>query len=511
MSHECTGCEEYRELSRRQFLIAAGGTTAALAAPAWLPRIVLAESECSNRDVIISIFLRGASDGLTMCVPFGEAAYYTNRPTLAIPQPDSGDPFAATDLDGFFGLPPAMTAVLPAYNNGDLLIVHACGSTDPSRSHFDAQRFMEDGKPGDNTIYTGWLGRHLATAPPINPNAQLRSIGIAYGLQRTLQGGPLSLPIPNLDTFGLTGSSSTVAARTDALGDMYALVADPLKAAAQTTQATIDLLNTIDFAGYVPAGGAVYPSGSFGTAIKSTAALIKADVGVEAVAIDVGGWDTHNNQGTKTGTMANLMTTLAAGLAAFHADMWAGNGRNVTVVVMSEFGRRLLENGSIGTDHGHGNAMLVLGNHIAGGRVLTQWPGLSPGQLYQNRDLEVTIDFRDVLAEIVRFRLANPNLANVFPDYTPTFRGVTVNCQPGDVVRDGLVDEADLTAFAACATRAAVPYDPQNLPPGCTLTADPSGKLPVDFDADGDLDPNDFAVMQRCYGGQTPANPHCTD
>src|SRR5437016_10087314 len=154
MSSEACGCAEYQELSRRQFMIAAGGTAAALTTPAWLPRVVLADSACTSRDIIVSIFLRGAADGLTLCVPFGETLYYSNRPTIAIPRPDSGDPNAAVDLNGFFGLPPALAALKTAYDAGHLLIVHACGSTDSSRSHFDAQRFMEDGKPGDNTIYT---------------------------------------------------------------------------------------------------------------------------------------------------------------------------------------------------------------------------------------------------------------------------------------------------------------------------------------------------------------------
>jgi uncharacterized protein (DUF1501 family) len=255
--------------------------------------------------------------------------------------------------------------------------------------------------------------------------------------------------------------------------------------AALTTQQTIDLLNTIDFAGYVPAGGAVYPTGGTGFAFKSTAALIKADVGVEAVAIDVGGWDTHNNQGPITGTMANLMTTLSTCLAAFHADIFAGNGRNVTVVVMSEFGRRLAQNGTSGTDHGHGNAMLVLGNHIAGGRVLTQWPGMAPNQLYQGIDLQVTIDFRDVLAEIVQERLGNTNLATVFPDFTPTFRGVTDGCAyKGDLNCDNAVNADDVPAFSQAL------IDPTGFA-GCDVTR-------ADVNLDGTIDGRDVkAFVER--------------
>jgi uncharacterized protein (DUF1501 family) len=455
MSHEqCSGCSEYLQLSRRQFLAAGGGTALALGLPAWLPRVALAQEYCSNRDVLVSVFLRGAADGLTTCVPHAEDDYYNARPTLAIPRPDSADPNRVTDLDGFFGFPPAMTPLLTAYNAGHLLIVHASGSKSGTRSHFDAMRFMEVGRPGDPNLFTGWLGRHLATAPPLNPAAILRAVGIGYGLQQTLHSAPKALPVPNLADFGLAGNPATAAARMTALQDMYSLVADPVKTAAQTTQATIDLLGTIDFANYTPQGGAIYPQDDFGFAMKSTAALIKADVGVEAVAIDIPGWDTHNGQGPIQGVMAELMTTLATSLAAFHLDIFAGNGRNVTVLVMSEFGRRVGENGSDGTDHGHGNAMFLLGRNISGGRVLTQWPGLNPAQLFEGIDLQVTIDFRDVLAEIVLRRLGNPNLDIIFPGYTPIFRGVTDSCGRADMNCDGAATVDDAAPFVQALTDA---------------------------------------------------------
>lgn len=428
-THECNGCSEYQELSRRQFMVTTSAVAlAAAAAPSWLPRVAVASSyRSSQRDTVISIFLRGASDGLTMCVPYQENAYYTNRPTLAIARPDSGQANRATDLDGFFGFPPAMLPLLPAYQDGKLLIVHACGSTDPSRSHFDAQRFMEVGKANDPTIGTGWLGRHLMTVDPMSPTAILRAVGISTGLQKQLVGGPQTLPIPNLDTFGLSGSAGTVVARTNAISNMYSVVPDPLHASALTTIATIDLLNTINFSGYIPANGAVYPTSGFGTAIKSVAALIKAQIGVEAVAIDLNGWDTHASQGVITGAMANLMNDLSTGLGAFYRDMNQPSTPTYTAVVMSEFGRRLLENGTpadAGTDHGHGNCMFVLGSCVDGGRVMRQWPGLAPNQLFEGRDLQVTIDYRDILAEIVSQRLGNQNLSAVFPSFTPTPRGV---------------------------------------------------------------------------------------
>ncbi len=434
MSDQCQGCEEYRALSRRRFLAetgsAAGAAAVLASAPAWLPRVALARDyRGAQRDVVVCIFLRGASDGLTMVAPFNDPNYIAARPTIAIPPPGSGGNSAiqlpnASAGNTEFGFAPSMGSLLPAYLDGKLLLIHAAGSTDPSRSHFDAQRFMEVGLPNDPTLGTGWLGRHLYSVAPSAPNALLRAVGISTGLQRSLVGAPQSLPIPNLDQFGLVGTTATIAEREAALGDMYAGVPDPLRAAAETTIDTITLLNTINFDGYQPAGGATYSTDSLGVAMKSTAALIKAQVGVEAVAIDVNGWDTHNNQGVFTGTMASLMASLAGAMGAFYTDMFSGVAPSVTVVAMSEFGRRLVQNGSGGSDHGHGNVMLVMGTCVDGGRLMVNWPGLAPGQLYQGLDLDVTIDYRDILAEIVAQRLGNPNLGYVFPQFTPTPRGV---------------------------------------------------------------------------------------
>src|ERR1700754_4114629 len=203
---DCQACDEYRSLSRREFMSRTTATAIALSVPAWLPRITYAQT-AADRDVLVSIFLRGGADGLTLVPPFGEAAYYSLRPTIAIPRPDSGSPTPALSLDGFFGLPSAMAALIPAYQSGQLLVVHATGSTDPSRSHFDAQFFMEVGKPNDKNIVTGWLGRHLATKPPAKADAALRAIGFAFGLPQTLVGGPSTLPIPDPANFGLAGTS----------------------------------------------------------------------------------------------------------------------------------------------------------------------------------------------------------------------------------------------------------------------------------------------------------------
>ncbi|HEY7501816.1 MAG TPA: DUF1501 domain-containing protein [Vicinamibacterales bacterium] len=421
------GCDEYRALSRREFVARTTATAVALSVPAWLPRVTYAQTENMDRDILVSIFLRGGADGLTLVPPFGEAAYYSLRPTIAIPRPDSGSATPAVNLDGFFGLPTAMAALLPAFQSGQLLIIHAVGSTDPTRSHFDAQFFMEIGKPGDRNVVTGWLGRHLASKPPMRADAALRGIGFAFGLPQTLVGAPDTLPIPDPSNFGLAGNSSTRAARLAWLGNSYLIERDPLRTAALNTQRTINTLSALNIGGYVPAGGAVYPTSSFGNALRSTAALIRSDMGIEAVQIDLGGWDTHSAQGPLTGGMSQLMQGLALGLAAFHQDMNAANRMSrLTVVVMSEFGRVARENASQGTDHGHGNVMFVMGGAVQGGRVMRNWPGLNAGQLYENQDLAVTIDYRDILAEIVQRRLANPNLSVVFPGFTPFMHGVFV-------------------------------------------------------------------------------------
>jgi uncharacterized protein (DUF1501 family) len=366
---------------------------------------------------------------MSVCVPYGEPEYHRLRPTLAVKPPNPNDPNSAVDLNGFFGFAPAMKPLKPAYDDQKLLVVHATGSKHPTRSHFDAQYFMEIGKPNAPELQSGWLGRHLNSVEPMRWDATLRAVGIATGLQVTLSGGPKTLPVPNLDTFNIAGYSGSRTQRLSALHDMYSLVSDPLKAAALNTEKTIGLLDAIDFAGYRPYNNAVYPTGSYGYALKTSAALIKARVGVEAIAIDLGGWDTHASQGVIQGTMANLMTNLANGLAAFHLDALSDPAApNVTIVVMSEFGRRLAENGSAGTDHGHGDLMLVMGNHVGGGRVLTKWPGLTPDKLFEGKDLEVTIDYRDILAEIVAYRLGNSDLGYVFPNFQPVFRGALRGC-----------------------------------------------------------------------------------
>ena len=414
--------------TRRAFL----GTTpvaaaATLGAPILLPRISLARSgggaASGNRDKLISVYLRGGMDGLTGCVPYGDTELYNARPTLAVQPPGQTD--GAIDLDGFFGLAPAASAFLTPWNAGHMAIVHATGSTDPSRSHFSAQRFMETATPNMPTanITTGWLGRWLASSPPIGAG-DFRALSLGSILPRTLNGAPSTLPIPDPDNFVFPGDPATIPQRRMSVEAMYDNAQEPLAGAAASSLATIDLLDTIDFANYTPENGAVYEDLPFANGLKSVAAILKAGVGLEAAHLDFQGWDHHSAMGPINGLLATMLGELSRALEAFYLDM-LGLIDDTVVVVMSEFGRRIAENGSAGTDHGHGNCMYVIGGHIAGGQVLTQWPGLSNTG---NGDLDITIDYRDILAEILEQRLgASPTqLDDVFPNHTRTSWGITV-------------------------------------------------------------------------------------
>jgi uncharacterized protein (DUF1501 family) len=421
------GCNEYHGLTRRQFLGVSGAAAVAASVPAWLPRVAFGDPENSlPRDVLVSVFLRGGADGLTLCVPHGDPHYITSRPTLHIPPPGTSGQLGAINLDGFFGLPPSMASLLEPYLLGHLLFVQATGLVDPTRSHFDAMHFMEVGRPRDPNLLTGWLGRHLQTVAPVNANSVLRAVGISAGLQRQLAGAPKTMPIPDLDDTELNGRWETREERRLTIEQMYLAAEQTIKNSAVTTLGTMAVLNAINFAGYVPGNGAVYPNTYFGYSLKCAACLIKAQIGVEAIAIDLGGWDTHESQQPREGYMANLMREYADGLKAFYLDIIQPTTHRTTLVAMSEFGRNVQENASEGTDHGHGNIMMLMGRAIAGGRVLSDWPGLAPDLLYEGQDLQITIDYRDIVAEVVQRRLGNTNLATVLPGYTPTFRGVTV-------------------------------------------------------------------------------------
>lgn len=406
-------------LSRRSFLQRSGLVSAAgLTASAWLSPLARAAGAGGPRDVLVQVFLRGGMDGLTTCVPHGDGELYAARPNLAVPPPGATD--GALDLDGFFGLAPSAKGLMTPYSNGHLAIVHAAGSTDPTRSHFDAFKAMESGYPEQNytQVEDGWLARHLvAASPAIAP--PLRAVALADTMPQHLQGAPDSLPIADAEAFAFPGKAYSAEIRRRVIQRMYQGATSPLDAAAESTIETLDLFEGIDFAGYAPGGGASYPDSPFGTRLKQTAALIKAEVGLEAVSIDYGGWDHHNQLGPIDGTMAGMLAGLANSIEAFYLDM-RHHLDSVTLVVVSEFGRRVAENGSLGADHGHGNCMFVLGGHVLGGQVYGAWPTLAPAAL-DDGDLAITTDYRDVLGEVLTKRMSTPDLGLVFPNHTPSF------------------------------------------------------------------------------------------
>lgn len=427
-----THCQEYETVSRRTFLGRGVQSAAALmlgnklvALPTWMPRISLADPHVGPAgDTLVCIFLRGGADGLNMVVPHGDEQYYAHRPLIGIPRPDDNRARdgRTLDLDGFFGLHPALAPLHDIYAASDMAFVQATGSPDESRSHFEAMDLMERGatKNGD---YTGWLARHLATLDSGN-NSSLRAIGVGDMLPASLTGAVSSTALQSIADYHLGGRSEHVGQMTRLLQTLYEQNQDMLTAVAQQTFASIDVLSKIDTVGYVP-NGRTYQENEFGQAMRLVAQLIKAEVGVEVACIDFGGWDTHVAQGGTVGTMASQLTELADGLAAFYEDLPLHMG-NITVVVMSEFGRRLQENGGLGTDHGHGNMIMALGGGINGGQVFANWPGLHDEQLVGPGDLAVTTDYRDVLGEIIQKRLNNSLLSEIFPAYTVNPLGLAV-------------------------------------------------------------------------------------
>lgn len=425
MTNRC--CNEFAELSRRGFL-AATGLAALSTMTKPLARVALARDfRSSQRDVLLTVFLRGGADGLSMCVPHADPWYYQLRPTIAVPRPSSSGSDRAIDLDGFFGLAPALQPLHNSYLDDQLLLVQSCGSPNSNRSHFAGQYNVETGVPSIGTTSTGWVGRHVASMPPLVQNSRIRAAGISYGgLQQSLAGAPSTLALPpDLSYFGLYGMFRDQA-NIYSLRSMYEVADEPLRGSGLDALDAVGQVTNINFTGYTPRPGVTYPSTTFGTTLKHIAALIKAQIGVEAIALDSsGGWDTHALQGPTTGEMAQLMSGLSSALAAFHADTRDLASPGVTTVVLTEFGRSVYENSSQGTDHGRAGTMMVLGRNVAGGRVLADWPGLAPEFLEDGRDLRVTIDYRDILAEVVSSRLGNSNLSEVFPGYTPMFRGVT--------------------------------------------------------------------------------------
>jgi uncharacterized protein (DUF1501 family) len=381
-------------------------------APHFIGKTVLASR--ARRKVLVTVFQRGAVDGLNMVVPYGEEWYYKVRPSIGIPRP--GQEGGAADLDGFFGLHPAMSPLADLFKRRELAVVHACGSPDPTRSHFDAQDYMESGTPGVKSTRDGWLNRYLharehADATPF------RAVALAQQLPRTLQGAAPALAIAQVGQFGLRGRQADMV--QSGFDSQYAAAADEMLGhTGKEAFDAVKMLKSVNPAAYTPANGASYPRSGFGDAMKQIAQLIKSDLGLEVAFAELGGWDTHVQQGNATGQLANRLGDFARALSAFYADMGEGMA-DVVVVTMSEFGRAVTENGNRGTDHGHGNAMMIMGGGVKGGQVYGRWPGLAPERRYEARDLAVTTDFRQVFTELVTRHLDAKDVGGIFPGFTP--------------------------------------------------------------------------------------------
>lgn len=400
-------------ITRRAFMrnsaMAVVGTTAI---PSFLTRAAFGAVEPGARTKrLVVIFQRGAADGLNIVIPHGEQAYYSMRPTINIPRNQ------VVDLDGFFGLHPSMSALQPIWQQGHLAIVHATGSPDPTRSHFDAQDFMESGTPGVKATEDGWLNRSLHSLPQSGDPSSFRAIALGPSLPRILSGSEPAIAVNNVNDFGIGGGNKAAAPMANTFEAMYAQSVDSvLHGTGQETFEAVKMLKAADPAKYTPAPGANYPCGRFGDSLRQLAQLIKANLGVQVAFADIGGWDHHVNEGNTQGQLANVLGEFSQSLGAFWTDL-GDLAEDTVVVTMSEFGRTARENGNRGTDHGHANVMFAMGGPVKGGKVYGRWPGLDQSQLYEGRDLAITTDFRAVLSEGVAKHLGNRHLEQVFPGF----------------------------------------------------------------------------------------------
>ena len=396
-----------RRIFLRNSALAVVGTAAI---PAFLTRAAYGAVESGTRTKrLVVIFQRGAADGLNIVVPHGERAYYAMRPNINIPRN------SVLDLDGFFSLHPAIEPLQAVWNQRHLALVHAAGSPDPTRSHFDAQDFMESGTPGVKVTGDGWLNRTLHALPGLPDKSAFRAIALGPSLPRILSGQEPVIALNNINDFGVGGRSPFPAANT--FESMYANSVDAvLHGTGQETFEAVKMLKSANPAKYTPATGANYPRSRFGDSLKQLAQLIKANLGVQVAFADIGGWDHHVNEGNTQGQLANVLREFSQSLAAFWIDL-GHLAEDTIVLTMSEFGRTARENGNGGTDHGHANVMFVMGGPVKGGKVYGCWPGLDQSQLYEGRDLAVTTDFRRVLGEAVYQHLGNKALDQVFPGF----------------------------------------------------------------------------------------------
>ena len=372
--------------------------------------------------ILICLFQRGAADALNIVVPHGEKAYYGMRPSIAIPQPTRNAVGGAIDLDGFFGLHPALAPLKPLYDQKLLAPIHAVGSPSTTRSHFDAQDYMETGTPDNKGTSDGWLNRYLAvkgTCDECNlAKTPFRAVALTPQTPRILEGPSPTVAMNSLDEFSVRATGSS-AERLEALYRTGS--ADLIHATGTETFDAVKMLRSANPQKYQPRNGAQYPRSQFGQRLLQIAQLIKANVGLEIAFADVGGWDTHVNQGSSTGQLAQLLDDFSRSIAALVTDL-GDRMDDVVIMTMSEFGRMARENGNRGTDHGHAGALFVIGGNVKGGKVHGKWPGLEPEQLYEGRDLALTTDFRAVFAEVVGKHLGAHSLDRIFPGFSASPR-----------------------------------------------------------------------------------------
>ena len=416
------------ECTRRTFV--KGGALALVAlgsVPRFLVRTALADERAGRPKVLIAIFQRGAVDGLSMVVPHGDPDYYGARGSIAIARPAPGAAETTVDLDGFFGLHPSLAPLKPLWDDRRLAVVHACGSTDTTRSHFDAQDYMESGTPGVKSTPDGWLARGLAAMPAREPVSPFRAVSLGAALPRILRGDVGAVAMSSVSDFDVKeGGPAMMGGRPGARQGFESLyekgVRDLLYGTGRETFEAVKMLKAAAPQRLAPANGAVYPRGRFGESLRQIAQLIRADVGLEVAFADVGGWDTHAGQGNERGQLAARLREFGEGLAALDRDL-GPRMSDVVVLTMSEFGRTVRENGNRGTDHGHATAMLALGGGVKGGRVYGRWPGLRREQLFEGRDLAVTTDFRALFTEVAVRHLGAPA--------APLFPGFQASARPG--------------------------------------------------------------------------------
>jgi uncharacterized protein (DUF1501 family) len=372
------------------------------------PRIAFTQN-AANSDTLVVIFLRGALDGLNAVIPYTESAYYSRRSTIAIPTPGSAN--GAIDLDGQFGLHPSLAPLKAHWDRGELAIVQAAGLITPSRSHFDAQDFMERAWMAQGTVTTGWLNRYLLSSGTLD-ESNFRALAMGKVVQRSLLGPAPVIGLDSIESFGLVSRSTRVAAEAGALQAMFddSSFIDIAAGQAFNAVATVAASGAANLA---VENGASYVADSLGTQLTDLARLIKSDMGVQVAALDVNGWDHHDSENNR---LPPLLDSLARNLSAFVTDLGSAMSK-VTVLTMTEFGRRAYQNASGGTDHGRGSVMFALGGNVLGRQVYGDWPGLGDAQL-DNGDLAVTTDYRSVLAEVLSRRMGNSDYATVFPGWS---------------------------------------------------------------------------------------------